>query len=212
MPQACRLVFVTSRWSSLPAAKIDESKIAICSVCGDVLSKSLDLGPREVNTGSRLDYYTISSRAAALGVRWQAAGVMSAAALKVALSFSASLFYIHRDPTAFGKEKVGGWKGTRKCTGGTGHAHGPPDESHFFSYFAISLPRPRMQKSSYCVETWAVPWRKHLQVQPGYSVQPTATLERAARVAPGAGFQEYGRGCASRGVPRAKTPRTRTHD
>ena len=34
-------VFVSLRWSSLPAAKIDESKIAICGVCGDVLSKKV---------------------------------------------------------------------------------------------------------------------------------------------------------------------------
>ena len=45
-----RLVFVSSRWSSLPAAKIDESKIAICGVCGDVLSKSLELGPSSIVT------------------------------------------------------------------------------------------------------------------------------------------------------------------
>ena len=41
-PAASRLVFVSSRWSSLSVAKIDESKVAICGVCGDVLSKSLD--------------------------------------------------------------------------------------------------------------------------------------------------------------------------
>ena len=46
----CRLVFVFSRWSSLPAAKIDESKIAICGVCGDVLLKSLELGPSSIVT------------------------------------------------------------------------------------------------------------------------------------------------------------------
>ena len=39
-----RLVFVSSRWSSLPAANIDESKIAICGgVRGDIFSKSLEL-------------------------------------------------------------------------------------------------------------------------------------------------------------------------
>ena len=37
----CRLVFVFSRWSSLPAAKIDESKIAICGVRGDVLCRKV---------------------------------------------------------------------------------------------------------------------------------------------------------------------------
>ena len=46
----CRLVFVSLRWSSLPAAKVDESKIAICGVCGDVLLKSLELGPSSIVT------------------------------------------------------------------------------------------------------------------------------------------------------------------
>ena len=62
------------------------------------------------NAGA-LDYksttYTIFIVYRELGVRWQAAGVMSAAALKVALSFSGNLFT--ELTSAFGKFHPGRW-------------------------------------------------------------------------------------------------------